>query len=157
MAKSKALTLIASLFLLSSIAQAEPVCVKVPKANLRSGPGNKHAVTWTVSQNMPLMRLESKNGWSQVQDLDGNKHWVPSKAVSARISCAVVKTKTAKLRKGPGSSKPEAELAVAERYTPFRKLDRDGAWLLVQDEYSGKYWVNETNVWIPMMRASFTF
>jgi SH3-like domain-containing protein len=138
-------------------AKSEPVCVTAPKAALRSAPNLKGPVTWVVSQNMPLMRIENKNGWSQVIDLDGNKHWVSSKSISTKISCAVIKTKTAKLRRGPGVTKPEAELAIAERYTPFRKLDRDGSWLLVQDEYAGKYWVSETNVWIPITRSHIAF
>jgi SH3-like domain-containing protein len=161
MKNTKALIVAAAVSLvvqaISQRALAEPVCVVVPKANLRTGPNTKSPISWTVAQNMPLMRVEDKNGWSQVVDLDGNKHFVPSKSVSTKISCAVIKTKTAKLRKGPGSGKPEADLAIAEKYTPFRKLDRDGAWLLVQDEYRGKYWVNETNVWIPLNRSHIAF
>jgi SH3-like domain-containing protein len=143
--------------LIPMFAHAEAVCVTQPHTNLRKGPTSKDPVTWTVSENMPLLRISSKGTWSQVKDLDGQVHWVPSKNLSSRRSCAVIKSKTAKLRRGPGPQEPTADLEIADKYTPFQKIDRDGAWLLVQDEYNGRYWVNETNVWLPLVRASVSF
>lgn len=143
--------------LVPQLASAEAVCVTQPRTHLRKGPSAQDAVTWTVSENMPLLRLSQKGSWSQVRDLDGQVHWVPSKSVSSRRNCAVIKSKVAKLRRGPDPKEPTADLEVVEKYTPFQKVDRDGEWLLVQDEYNGRYWVNETNVWLPLTRASVSF
>ena len=141
-----------------STAHADPVCVVSTKAILRKGPGAKFPMSWTVTQNMPLMRVgPEKKGWLQVQDLDGETHWVSKRDVSSRYICTVVKSKSARLRKGPGTEHPIAELNSVDRYTPFRKIDRDGAWLLVQDEYRARYWVHETNVWLPSVRAKIRF
>jgi SH3-like domain-containing protein len=141
----------------STSAHAEAVCVTQPHTNLRKGPSAKDPVSWTVSENMPLLRLAQKGGWSQVRDLDGQVHWVQSQNLSVRRSCAVIKSKSAKLRRGPNPKEPTADLEVVDKYTPFQKVDRDGDWLLVQDEYNGRYWVNETNVWLPLTRASVSF
>lgn len=143
--------------LLPVIANAEAVCVTQPLTSLRKGPSTKEPVTWTVSENMPLLRLSQKGSWSQVKDLDGQVHWVQTKVLSSRRSCAVIKSKNAKLRRGPGPKEPTADFEVADKYTPYQKIDRDGAWILVQDEYNGRYWVNETNVWLPLTRASVSF
>lgn len=135
----------------------EPVCVVSAKANLRSKPSTAAPVTWMVGRNMPLQRLAVQNGWSQVQDLRGQKHWVISKNVSAASSCAVVRVRTAALHRGPGASEPRADLKLADRYTPFRKVDRDGAWVRLEDDYRGSYWTRESNVWIPVKRSRMSF
>ena len=149
--------LVAFLAFAPNFARAEAVCVTQPHTSLHKGPSVKDPVTWTVSENMPLLRLDIKGQWSKVQDLDGQVHWVQSRVLSSRRSCAVIRTKTAKLRRGPGPKEPTADMEIADKYTPFQKIDRDGAWLLVQDEYNGRYWVNETNVWLPLVRASVSF
>ena len=141
----------------STLALADAVCVTIPKANLRKGPGTNFPVSWTVGQNMPFLRLEQKGPWSKVRDLDGVTHWITSKSVSAKYSCAVVKTKVARLRKAPDIKADSADIETADRYTPFKKIERDGEWLLVQDDYRGEYWVNESNVWIPMVRKAVAF
>lgn len=138
-------------------AAAEPVCVVRSKANLHRQPSAKSSVSWKVPKYMPLFRIDTKGAWSKVQDLDGEVHWIASRAISKKISCAVVRTKTAKLRKGPGSNAPLADLASVDKYTPFMKVDRDGEWIQVRDDYNGQYWVNETNVWIPMSRTRVSF
>lgn len=137
--------------------RAEPVCVTSEKAILRKGPGTQFPVTWTVGQYMPFLRVSQKSGWTQVEDLDGAKHWVSSSNVSTRISCVVVRSKTAPLRQGPGPKTPSAEIAFADRYTPFKKLNRDGAWIELQDNFKGKFWIYETNVWIPVIKSKISF
>ena len=141
----------------SAVAAAEPLCVARSKAILRKGPGVKFPNTWTVSHNMPLLKVGEKGSWYEVRDLEGQTHWVISSAVTRKVSCAVIKSKTAKLRQGPGTRFPASELASAERYPPFKKLDRDGEWLLLEDDYRGQFWVHEKNVWLPMVRASLSF
>lgn len=103
------------------------------------------------------MSLERKGSWLKVQDLDGQIHWVKSDAVSSKVSCAVVKTKTAKLRQGPGTDKPLADLSTASKYTSFLRVDRDGEWIQVKDDFEGTSWIHETNVWIPTVRTKISF
>lgn len=103
------------------------------------------------------MEIQKKRGWTQVEDLDGEKHWVESKYVSSRGSCVAVVAKSANLRVRPDSNAPRSELPFVEKYAAFRKVDRDGAWVKVQDEYKGTYWVHENLIWIPMIRSQLFF
>lgn len=135
----------------------EPVCVVKSGANLRRGPGAKFPVTWTVPRYMPLLKVANHGPWLKVQDLEGESHWIAKSAISKKLTCAVVKTKTAKLREGPGVEHPLAGLSSVDRYTPFQKIDRDGEWVQVKDDYGAKYWVHETNVWIPVSRTHISF
>jgi len=153
-----AFSVVALMVVMTCPAQAaEPVCVTANKARLRKGPGEKHPVGWTVAQNMPLLKVSQKGSWAEVKDLDGQTHWIFSSSISGRASCAVIKSKSAPLRSGPGASHPYAEMSLADRYTPFKKIGREGAWVLLQDDYRGKFWVYETNLWIPTNRTSVVF
>jgi SH3-like domain-containing protein len=147
---------LATLFCVQT-AVAEPVCVISEKANLRKAPSGDAPISWVVAQFMPLNKIGQKGIWAQVQDLDGETHWVASSTISSRINCVVVKTKTAPLRQAANLRSPAAEIGFADRYTPFKKIDRDGGWIQLQDEYKSKFWVYETNVWIPVIRARVTF
>jgi SH3-like domain-containing protein len=133
------------------------VCVVVPRASMRAEPNMRSEITWTVTQNMPLMRLEKKGSWTHVEDLDGEKHWIQSSAVSGRVACAVVKSKTARLRKGPDSSAPLAEIPIVDKYTPFRRLAGEGEFFEVVDEFNGRYWINEQNIWYPVKKMQIKF
>ncbi len=135
----------------------EPVCVMSPKAKLRARPSVGSRVTWVVARHMPLQRIAVENGWSQVRDVRGQTHWVISRNVAVNQSCAVVRVRTAALHKGPGQSEPRADFKVADRYTPFKKIDREGAWVRLEDEYRGSYWTRDSNVWIPVKRSRMSF
>ena len=106
---------------------------------------------------MPFDRVGRKGAWAEVKDLDGESHWISSSVISSKINCVVVRTKMGSLRQAANSRAPASELAFADRYTPFKKLDRDEAWIQVQDEYGSKYWINEANVWIPVTRSRVDF
>jgi SH3-like domain-containing protein len=150
-------SLVLALILIGSWSRAEPVCIKTAKANLRTGPAAKFPVSWKVGQFMPLIRVNQKGTWSQVKDLDGETHWVATSCLTNRFSCLVIKAKSAKLMTGPSHSAPPAELGSVDRYTSFRKVERSGSWVLVQDEYEGQYWVNESSVWVPTMHSKIDF
>lgn len=143
--------------LTSSASLADALCVKSSKANLRAGPGQQFRITWTVGQHMPLKKIGSRGAWVHVEDLDGEKHWISASMVGDNLSCAVVKTRLAALRQGPGQRFLSAEYGAAEKYTPFKKINREQAWVQVQDEYGGKFWVHEKNLWMPTTRMRIEF
>ena len=137
-------------------ADGDPVCVTVPKTNLRASPSTNAKVTWIVGRNMPLQRVGREGGWSKVRDLRGQTHWVISKNLSSNESCAVVRVRTAALHKAPGNGE-RADFRQADRYTPFKKTDREGGWVRLEDEYKGSFWTRDTNVWIPVRRSRMSF
>lgn len=137
--------------------EPKPICVTKKNVTLRKGPGNSFQVSWAVPKYMPLLRVERKGDWLKVVDLDNEVHWVFRKSVSHKASCAVVRTRTAKLREGPGVQYRIAGLSSVDKYTPFLKLERDGEWLQVRDDFGGTYWIHETNLWMPTVRSRMSF
>lgn len=134
-----------------------PVCVTAPKATMRAEPNSKSPVTWVVTQNMPLMRLEKKGSWTHVEDVDGEKHWISSSAVTGRVACAVIRSKTARLRTAPGSTAPLAEMPIADKYTPFRRIGGESDFVQVQDDYGEQYWVTDKSIWYPVTKMQIHF
>ncbi len=133
------------------------LCVSVERANLRANPSTNAKITWTVGRYMPLLQTGSKGGWVKVQDLDGETHWILGSNVSGRIQCVVVKSKFTNLRTKPTTGAPLADITLADRYTPFKKLQREEAWLQVEDEMKEKYWIIDSGVWWPVKRSSLNF
>ena len=149
------------IFTLAAFASPAPaqfaVCVQTKNAQLRKGPGVNFPVTWAVGQYMPLMKVGEKNGWAQVKDLDNQTHWVISRDLTQKYGCAVVKAKQARLRRGPSPRSPASEPELVDRYTPFKKIDRQGSWIRVEDDHHGEFWVGENLLWIPMTKTVVTF
>ncbi len=139
-----------------SALQSSALCVTTDRANLRKGPGTSFKITWTVGKFMPLRKLERKGSWMKVQDVDNEIHWIQASAVSEAMSCVVVKSKTAVLRQAPSASAPPAELTVVDRYTPFKKLDRNGEFVQVANEFD-KFWIKDSAIWYPINKMVLSF
>ena len=121
--------------------------MKARKAHLRAGPSVRSELVWVVGKYMPLFPIDQKGSWIRVKDMDGQKMWISSTLVTNEIDCAVVKVFRSSLRRGPGTKFSKTPLNYANRYMPFRKLERDGTWILVKDDYGFKHWIHENNVW----------
>jgi SH3-like domain-containing protein len=135
----------------------EPVCVSSAKARLRAAPSTNSKVTWNVGRYMPLERLSEQNGWSRVRDLRGQTHWVISSNITTNATCAVVKVRVATLVKGSGGSGGPADFQVADRYTPYKRIEREGDWVRLEDDFNGTYWTKVSNLWMPMKRTRLAF
>ncbi len=137
--------------------KASALCVSSSVANLRSGPSTKYKVTWTVGKYMPLLQVSRKGSWIKVKDLDGEAHWIHRNLITNDYDCLVVRSIISNLRTGPGPSNKLAFIKFADRFTPFRKLDRRGNWLLVEDDYKSRAWIYDRNVWEPLRRSRIEF
>lgn len=108
---------------------------------------------------MPLQGTgERKGSYIEVQDLEGQSHWVKRSEVSTKIRCLAIQTKTTRLRQGPGKNHPMAEVAVMSRYAPFKDLGGEEGWTQVEDDTGAKAWINLDHVWKPVgkrLRMSF--
>lgn len=133
------------------------LCVTAPQANLRAKPTSKSKLLWTVGKYMPLIEVSEKGGWYLVKDLEGKKMWISKSLVSDDFDCAVVKVKKSVLRSGPGKKFAKTPLNFATRYMPFKKLERDGAWLHLRDDYGYEHWVYENNLWEPLNYTSLSY
>lgn len=128
---------------------AEAICVKAPRANIRSGPGTHHGKTWEVYKYMPFKKIKRRGAWVKIQDVDGDRHWVHKKLITDNYRCAVVKKKKVNLRAGPGTKYPKAwQMQEAEKYTSFKLLKTKGKWAKVKDSYGDSFWVHRSLVWV---------
>jgi len=146
--KTVLLVLISIYFFLSSDAYA--LCVKVPVANLRSGPGTKFDRIWKAFKYTPLEKITRRGQWYKVKDVDGDIQWIHRKLVTDRYRCAMVKVDKANIRRGPGTrfkTKP-SPLSPAMRYESFKVLKTKGSWVEVIDEFGDIGWIHRKLLWI---------
>ena len=145
------------LFISFFLSKAQALCVKVHQANLRAKPSAKGELLWTVGKYMPLYPLKEKGDWIYVKDLEGKKMWIHGGLVTDSIDCAVIRVKKTSLRKGPGTEFHRTALSYANRYAAFKKLEREGAWLHLKDDYGYDHWVYEKNLWEPLAYSQLTY
>lgn len=138
--------------------RADALCVVRSGAVLRSAAAADATPSWKVPKYMPLQSTGQKKGsWIEVVDVDGQRHWVSSRDVSSRMICIVVKTKRARVRKGPGGKFEMSSLGVADRYSTF--LDRGGedGWTQVEDEAGQRGWIHLDQTWKPRRKVRISF
>lgn len=133
------------------------LCVTQNNTNLRASPSSKAAITWTVSKYTPLIEIKRASGWVQVQDMDGEIHWIGEKNVTTRMVCVMVQTRTTKLHRAPGSQGEVADIRLADRYTSFKRVDQKEQWSEVEASWGETYWIHENTLWRPLRVNKFNF
>ena len=124
------------------------LCINVPEANLRNGPGTKYEKTWEVFKYMPFSKQSKKGNWYKVKDVDGDVHWIYKKLVTDKFRCAVVKVNKANVRSGPGTGYSKNSLSPALKYDAFKVIKIKSSWVNVVDEFGDKGWISRKLVWI---------
>lgn len=61
---------------LSLLDKTKTVIVKVPRCNVRTGPGTQHEIAFTVDKGIPFKVLQKKGDWLEVQHADGDRGWL---------------------------------------------------------------------------------
>jgi SH3-like domain-containing protein len=138
------------LFTLSTIRYVYALCVSVPAANLRAGPGKEYPITWTVEKYMPFVKVgASVNGeWYAVRDVDGDVHWIYKKLVTEKYPAAVIKADNVTLRKGPGTNYSKSALGSGDKYYTYKVLQTKGAWVRIMDPWGVSAWIHKKFLWI---------
>ena len=140
LALAAALALTAS----SALASAETLCVKVPTANFRAGPGTSHDIVFKADEFFPVQVLEKKDGWAKVRDFEKEVAWVATRLLGDRDS-VVIKVKKGNLRNEPGL---KCELVGHVGYgEAFRVVKRKGKWLEVATTDKTLGWIHESLGW----------
>ncbi|MFQ5904054.1 MAG: SH3 domain-containing protein [Candidatus Binatia bacterium] len=138
------LLILLSIVIHASICLAKIVSVKVPKANVRYGPGTKYHVRWSVGKFFPLRILGKKGNWYRVKDFEGDIGWVYQKLTS-KVPAVVVKVRRANVRSGPGTRYRVRFLA--ERGSAFRLIKKTGNWIHVKHADGDDGWIYQRLVW----------
>lgn len=129
---------------------AAALCTKVPKANVRSGPGTAYSIVWEVYKYMPFEKVGSSNSgtWYAVKDIDGDVSWMHKNLLTASYRCAVVGDTEANVRTGPGTQYKETSWSPARQYASFRVLQKKGNWLKIRDEWNSTGWIHKSLLWV---------
>ncbi len=146
--KNKLILFAFFLALLGFSSYSYALCVSVPEANLRSGPGTKYKKTWEVFKYMPFKKVSAQGDWYKVKDVDGDAHWVFRKLITEKYKCAVVKVDRVNVRSGAGTNYSKSALSPALKYDSFRVIKIKSKWVNVEDEFGDKGWIFRNLLWI---------
>jgi len=128
--------------------EAQALCVKTAKANLRSGPDKSFPITWSVYKYMPLKKIRARGNWIKVKDVDGDYHWIHKNTIN-NTACAVTKVRKANLRRGPGMKyKLVSFFPSAKKYTSFKFIKLHKNWAKLADGDGDIYWTHRSLIWI---------
>lgn len=128
----------------------DALCVKVSKANIRTGPSTKYKAVWEVYKYMPFEKIGTSvsGSWYSVKDVDGDINWVHKNLLTQAFQCAVVKEAQVNIRTGPGTNYKETADSPALQYYSFRVLSKKGKWTKVKDELGKIGWIHSDFLWI---------
>ncbi len=131
--------------------EANALCVKAEKANIRVGPGTNYQKGWTVYKYFPLKKVgvSLSGDWYAVEDIDGDVFWAHKGLVTNGYRCAAVKCDRVNVRSGPGAKYRKRFSKPAEKYDCFKVLERKGAWMKVKDANNNSGWIHQdcVQVW----------
>ena len=121
---SSSLSAMALVLAVAPLAHArDMVSVKGSVVNMRSGPGLKAPVTWTIPQGYPLQVVGRKGDWVQVRDFENDKGWV-KRSLTTNKPHHVVKAPVANIRSAPNTG--SRIVGKAERGDVLRTLQTQG-------------------------------
>lgn len=136
---------VAAFLCVTATAQArQMVSVDRGEINMRTGPGTGHESLWLLSRGYPLSVLDRKGNWLHVSDFEGDKGWV-YRPLTGRTPHFVVKSKTANIRKGPGTR--HRIIGKAEYGTVVRTLGHSDGWAKIRNEAGVVGWIARRLLW----------
>lgn len=139
-------------FVFTFVSNGFSLCIDNAKANLRSGAGTNHGITWKVFKYMPLKKVSSKKvkkkTWYQVKDIDGDIHWISASSVTTKYMCGVVKKDNVKVKIKPASSSQNALISPAQKYYSFKVITKKKKWVKVADVNNNYGWIPKNLLWI---------
>ena len=133
---------------LLSISNAEALCIKEKRANLRKGPGLNYEKLWEVFKYMPFSQIGKKGEWLRIKDLDEDIYWVHKRLTTKSYTCAVIKQNKTNLREGPGTKLKMVRWGPVDKYFSMKVLKIKNDWVRVVDAVGDKAWVYRPLVWI---------
>lgn len=129
---------------LSSAYAQTLVSVKGSTVNMRSKPSTSSEIIWELKRGYPLKVLQRKGRWLQVTDFEGDRGWV-ARSLTGKSPHFVVKSKTANMRKGPGTNHAIVGKAVYGDLLTTR-AKRNG-WAQVVRSDGKKGWISQKLLW----------
>lgn len=130
--------------------QLNALCVRASKANLRTGPGAKYEIGWTVFKYMPFKKVGSSvsGDWYAVEDVDGVVLWIHKDLVTKSYRCATVKSDEVNVRTGPGRHRAKKFGEPMKRYYSARVVEERRTWVKIEDADGDIGWIHRNYLWI---------
>ena len=132
------------LIICSADALAERLTIKVPLANIRSGPGTKYDIIWKVEKYHPVVVLEKSGPWYFFRDFEEDEGWV-HKSLINKIPSVITNKIKCNIRSGP-STKYDI-LFTVEEGIPFKIIKTKGKWINIQHADGDRGWIHKSLVW----------
>ena len=132
------------LIICSTDALAERLTIKVPLANIRSGPGTKYDIIWNVEKYHPIVVLEKSGPWYHFRDFEEDEGWVHKSLVN-KIPSVITNKEKCNIRSGPGLN--YKILFYVEKGIPFKVIKRKGKWINIQHADGDRGWIHKSLVW----------
>jgi len=132
------------LIICSTDALAERLTIKVPLANIRSGPGTKYDIIWNVEKYHPIVVLEKSGPWYHFRDFEEDEGWI-HKSLINKIPSVITNKEKCNIRSGPGLN--YKILFYVEKGIPFKVIKRKGKWINIQHADGDRGWIHKSLVW----------
>lgn len=120
------------------------VSVAGSTVNMRSGPGIRSEVLWTLGQGYPLKVVNRRGRWLQVEDFEQDRGWV-ARSLTGRIPHHIVQAPKANIRRGPGLNHRVVGQAAYGELLRTREKRQD--WVRVEREDGRTGWVARRLLW----------
>ncbi|TNF57803.1 MAG: peptide-binding protein [Burkholderiales bacterium] len=121
------------------------VSIKGSTVNMRSGPSTQNPILWELKRGYPLRVLRRQGKWLEVSDFENDKGWV-ARSLVGNTPHHVVKSRTANIRRGPGTQ--HAVVGKADYGDVMRTREKRAGWVRVEHTASGTTgWVSRRLLW----------
>jgi SH3-like domain-containing protein len=121
------------------------VSVQGNTVNMRSGPSTQNPILWELKRGYPLRVIRRQGNWLEVSDFENDRGWV-ARSLVGNTPHHVVKSRTANIRRGPGTQ--HAVVGQAEYGDVLRTREKRGGWIRVEHTATGTSgWVSGSLLW----------
>lgn len=126
---------LAALMLTGTAAAQSMVSIKGSTVNMRTSPNTSSQVLWELKRGYPLKVLARKGRWLKVTDFENDQGWV-ARSLTGKTPHYVVKSKTANIRKGPGTQ--HRIVGKAEYGELLRTREKKANWVRIEKVDGGQ-------------------
>jgi len=114
--------------------------------NIRSGPGDKQAVLFTVNEGHPVRIEKTQGKWVKIKDWEGDTGWVLKDNVQ-NIRTIVITSGRVNVRSGPSMS--QASTSTLDRGMIVQVIEEQKGWLKVAnyDTHKTLGWIYKEMAW----------
>lgn len=129
---------------LSSAQAQSMVSIRGSTVNMRTQPNTGSEIMWELKRGYPLKVVERKGRWLKVSDFEGDKGWV-ARSLTGHSPHFVVKSKTANMRKGPGTQ--HAIVGKVAYGDLLGTRSKRNGWAEVVRADGKKGWISQKLLW----------